>query len=466
MTEDRHSPEQPQPIPSRTVDQIRPGESARLSRKLTLRDLELIAALAGGRAQVSADSGPAAWVGLMLSALVGGALPGLGSRIERAELRFDAVLAVDETLELELRVETVDPARRAVVLICEGTGPLGAKVLEGRLHVIAPAKAMLPGPARDPGLIIEERGAKFHRLVAQAAKLPPLSIAVIHPVEANALAGAVAAARAGLISPVFVGPEARIRAAAKAAGIDISPWPLVATEHSDAAAEAGARMAHEGKVNALMKGSLHTDEFLRPVLRAEMNLRTARRLSHVFLMDVPGTDRPLFITDGAINIAPDLETKRDIVQNAIGMAHALGIARPRVAILSAVEMINPRIPSTLDAAALCKMAERGQITGGVLDGPLAFDNAVSTLAAEIKHIRSDVAGRADILLAPDLDAGNMMAKQLEYLANSEAAGVVLGARVPIVLTSRSDSAQSRLASCAVAALIHAHETGAAKGAPA
>ncbi|KDB02775.1 bifunctional enoyl-CoA hydratase/phosphate acetyltransferase [Defluviimonas sp. 20V17] len=443
---------------SRTVDRIRPGDSARLVRKLTLRDLELIAALAGGQVAVATDSGPTAWAGLMLGALVGGELPGLGSRIARAELQFHAAPQVDETLDLTLTVETVRAATRTVGLRCRATGPLDAPVFEGRLEVIAPAEAMQPGPATRPGLIIEERGAKFHRLIAQAARLPPLRIAVVHPVEPNALSGAVAAARAGLISPVFVGPEARIRAAAQAAGLDLSPWPLLATEHSDAAAEEGARMAHDGKVHALMKGSLHTDEFLRPVLRPEMNLRTGRRISHVFLMDVPGTDRPLFITDGAINIAPDLEAKRDIVQNAIGMAHALGIAAPRVAILSAVETVNPRIPSTLDAAALCKMAERGQITGGVLDGPLAFDNAVSTLAAEIKHIRSEVAGRADILLAPDLDAGNMMAKQLKYLANSEAAGVVLGARVPIVLTSRADSAQSRLASCAVAALIHAHVT--------
>ncbi|WP_295533230.1 bifunctional enoyl-CoA hydratase/phosphate acetyltransferase [uncultured Thioclava sp.] len=446
-------------IANRTIAQIKPGDSARLSRKLTVRDLELISALGGGGGPVACETGPIAWAGSSLAALIGTRLPGAGSRIDAVDLRFHAGLAVGDTLDLEVRVRSVDLATRAVVFDCTGTGPKGKSLVEGSLQVTAPANQITRAPSDSPNLIIGERGAKFRKLIAQAKTLKPILTAIVHPVEPNAIAGAIEAAQAGLISPVFVGPEARIRAAAKEAGLDLSNWPIEDTEHSDAAAEMAARMAHEGRVHALMKGSLHTDEFLHPILQPELNLRTKRRLSHVFLMDVPGTDRLLFITDGAINIAPDLAAKTEIVQNAIEMAHALGVETPRVAILSAVEVINPRIPSTLDAAALCKMAERGQITGAVLDGPLAFDNAVSTLAAEIKHIHSDVAGRADILLAPDLDAGNMIAKQLEYLASSEAAGVVLGARVPIVLTSRADSAQSRLASCAVASLIHAHRVG-------
>ena len=303
----------------------------------------------------------------------------------------------------------------------------------------------------------DQRGAKFKSMIALAETLEPIVTAVVHPVDAISLGGAVAAAEASLITPVLIGPPVKIKAAAGAAGIDISPYRLVASEHSDAAAETAAQMAHRGEVHALMKGSLHTDEFLHPVMMKENNLRTERRLSHVFLLDVPAYDRPLFITDGAINISPGLEAKKDIVQNAIDMAHALGIPVPRVAVLSAVEVVNPKIPSTIDAAALCKMAERGQITGGLVDGPLGFDNAISKKAADAKHIVSPVAGRADILIAPDLDAGNMLAKQLEYLADAEAAGVVLGARVPIILTSRADSVHSRLASCAVAALITHHQ---------
>ena len=444
-------------IVNHTISQIKPGDSARLSRKLTVRDLELIEALEGGGGRGASDTGALAWAGASLAALVGGRLPGAGSRIESVALRFHAGMAVNDTLEMTLSVRSVDAATRAVVFDCTGTGANGARVLEGVLHVSAPATQITSDRADGPDLIIGERGAKFRKLIAQAEALDPIQTAIVHPVEPNAVAGAIEAAQAGLISPVFIGPEKRIRTAADTAGVDLAAWPVHDTEHSDAAAETAARMARDGAVHALMKGSLHTDEFLHPILLAEMNLRTKRRLSHVFLMDVPGTERVLFITDGAINIAPDLEAKTEIVQNAIEMAHALGVGSPRVAVLSAVEVVNPRIASTLDAAALCKMAERGQISGAVLDGPLAFDNAVSTLAAEIKHIHSDVAGRADILLAPDLDAGNMIAKQLEYLASSEAAGVVLGARIPIILTSRADSAQSRLASCAVAALIHAHQ---------
>ena len=265
--------------------------------------------------------------------------------------------------------------------------------------------------------------------------------------------GPLEAYKQGLINPVLVGPENKIRAVAEAEGVDLSPFRIESTEHSHAAAERAVEMARAGEVESLMKGSLHTDELLSAVVSSSRGLRTARRMSHVFVLDVPAYPRPLFITDAAINIYPDLEVKVDIVQNAIGLARDLGIEQPKVAILSAVETINPRIPSTIEAATLCKMADRGQITGGILDGPLAFDNAINQEAARTKKIVSEVAGVADILVAPDLEAGNMMAKQLQYLAGADSAGIVLGTRVPIVLTSRADTVRTRLASVAVMTMV-------------
>lgn len=301
-----------------------------------------------------------------------------------------------------------------------------------------------------------EKSAAFGRLTARAAKLRPLPAAVVHPCDPESLRGALLARRRGLIEPVLVGPEAKIRRAAAEARVSIRGCRIVPTEHSHAAAEAAVALARQGRVECLVKGSLHTDELLDAMVDARSGLRTARRMSHVFVVNVSTYPRPLLITDAAINIYPDLEAKRDIVQNAIDLAHAIGIPRPRVAILSAVETVTPKIPSTIDAAALCKMADRGQIRGGTLDGPLAFDNAISEAARRAKHIDSPVAGRPDILVVPDLETGNMLVKQLQYLAHAQAAGIVLGARVPAVLTSRADSAQSRLASCAIAALLRAH----------
>jgi phosphate acetyltransferase/phosphate butyryltransferase len=298
------------------------------------------------------------------------------------------------------------------------------------------------------------------RWLAMAQGLAPLRTAVVHPVDAASLLGAVEAARAGLIVPVLVGPEARIRAAAEHAGLDLAPYEIVSTEHSHAAAQTAVALARAAKVEALMKGALHTDELLHAVLDRALGLRTARRVSHMFVIDTPGYPKPLFVTDAAINLYPSLADKRDIVQNAIDLAHALGLAEPRVAILSAVETVTETIRSTIDAAALCKMADRGQISGGLLDGPLAFDNAISIEAAATKGIISRVAGQADILVVPDVEAGNMLAKQLEYLAGAEIAGVVLGARVPIVLTSRADKTPARLASCAIALLMARRRAGA------
>jgi phosphotransacetylase len=293
---------------------------------------------------------------------------------------------------------------------------------------------------------------KYEQLLERCRSLAPVPTVVAHPCEASALAGPIEAAEKGLIIPTLVGPAAKIADVAKAAGIPLGATPIVDVPHSHAAAAKAVELVRTGQAELLMKGSLHTDELLGAVVAKETGLRTGRRLSHVFIMDVPTYHKVLVVTDAAINIAPTLEEKVDIVQNAIDLAVSLGVARPKVAILGAVETVTSKMPATIDAAALCKMAERGQITGGILDGPLAFDNAISRDAARIKGITSEVAGDPDILLAPDLESGNILAKQLTFLANADSAGLVLGARVPIILTSRADSVRSRIASCGVAML--------------
>jgi phosphate acetyltransferase len=303
--------------------------------------------------------------------------------------------------------------------------------------------------------------SKYDLLIEAAHAVPPALTAVAHPCDENALRGALEAAALNLIAPILVGPAARIRATAAEHGLDLGLHEIVDTPHSHASAERAVALVREGKARMLMKGSLHTDELMEAVTSSATGLRTDRRISHVFVMDVPGHEDTLFITDAAINIFPDLDAKRDIVQNAIDLWRGIGLGEPRVAILSAVETVTTRIPSTIEAAALCKMAERGQITGGLVDGPLAFDNAIDPESARIKGLTSPVAGRAQILVVPDLEAGNMLAKNLIFLTHADAAGVVMGARVPIVLTSRADSVRARLASCAVAALYAAAQGRAA-----
>ncbi|MCP1727433.1 phosphotransacetylase [Natronospira proteinivora] len=294
---------------------------------------------------------------------------------------------------------------------------------------------------------------QLSRLLSMAKHLPPLSMAVVHPVDEQSLSGALEAGKRGLIEPVLVGPWHRIEATAEKAGLDLSDWRLVETEHSHEAAETAVAMAADGEVGGLMKGALHTREFMGPIVPRKGGLRTERVMSHVWVMDVPSYPRPLLITDSALNIRPDLMMKADIAQNAIDLAAAMGIEDARLAVISATEEVNPKLQSTLDAAALCKMRERGQIKSGRLDGPLAFDNAISEEAARSKGIGGPVAGRADILLAPDVESANMLGKQLHYLAGAEAAGIVLGARVPIVLTSRADDRFSRMAACAISQLL-------------
>ncbi len=330
----------------------------------------------------------------------------------------------------------------------------GLELVTGNVTVTAPRLSTTYSEMVPPQITVR-RSDEFVKLLKACVKVPPVPCAIAYPCDHDSLLGPIEAAERRIIRPVLVGPEDRIREVARAAGIDISSYRIVSVPHSHEAAEKAVEMARNGEVEALMKGSLHTDELMGAVVKSDTGLRTAKRISHVFVMDVPAYPRPILITDAAINIFPKLEDKAGIVQNAVDLAHVLGIERPRVAILCAVETINPKMPSTLDAAALCKMADRGQITGAILDGPLAFDNAISMAAAQTKGISSPVAGQADILLVPDLEAGNMLAKQLSYLAGAEGAGIVLGARVPVVLTSRADSVRSRLASIAVMALVAA-----------
>src|SRR6476620_8198886 len=303
---------------------------------------------------------------------------------------------------------------------------------------------------------LSQRHEKYERLIAFCKTLPPTPTAIAYPCDQSSLQGALEAARMGLIAPILVGPEARIRAEAKAHDLDLGSTQIVDVAGAEAAADAAVALVREGKAEALMKGSLHTDELMAAVVKRETGLRTRRRISHCFVMDVPNHPEALIITDGAVNIFPNIEDKIHIIQNAIDLAHALQVYEKkevRVAILSAMETVNPKLASTMEAAALCKMADRGQITGALLDGPLALDNAISLEAAQIKKIDSPVAGRANVLIAPDLEAGNMLAKSLSFLAGADAAGIVLGARVPIILTSRADSVLTRLASCAVAAMV-------------
>jgi len=300
---------------------------------------------------------------------------------------------------------------------------------------------------------MERQHEKYHRLLDFCKSLPPTPTAVVHPCDESSLRGAMEAAQLGLIAPILVGPKSRIEAIAKQFGIELGKVPIVDAAYSQDSASKAVDLVREGKAEALMKGSLHTDELMAAVVRRDAGLRTARRISHCFIMDVPSYPETLIVSDAAINIAPTMETKVDIIQNAIDLAHALRFPEVRVAILSAMETVNPKVPSTVEAGALCKMADRGQITGAIIDGPLALDNAISLESVKIKKIDSPVAGRANVLIVPDLEAGNMLAKSLSFLAGADAAGVVLGARVPIILTSRADSVTTRLASCGIAALV-------------
>ena len=450
-----------------TYDELVVGQSARLLRTLSTSDIQAFAAVSGDTnpthlnaeyANHMLSQGVIAhgmWGGALISALLGTRFPGPGTIYVSQDLHFVRPVRIGDTLTVTATVTGKDDQRKQVTLACQATNQKGESVLHGMAQVIAPThKVRLPKP-QAPQIQLFDPEARFRELLALGHGIPAVRCAVVHPCDADSLRGAMDAAAHGLIVPVLIGPEGRLRSIAEEAGIDLQGVEMIDTPHSHAAAQKAVELAAQGSVGMLMKGSLHTDELMHAVLSSPA-LRTGRRMSHVFRFDVPLYPKPLLITDAALNIRPTLAEKADIVQNAIDFARILGVDRPKVAILSAVETVSPNIPSTLDAAALCKMADRRQITGGLLDGPLAFDNAISMEAARIKKIQSDVAGQADILAVPDLESGNMLAKQLEHLAGATGSGVVLGARVPIALTSRADGPLARVASALLAQLI-AHD---------
>jgi phosphate acetyltransferase len=445
---------------NRTFDEIEVGASASATRTLSATDVEALALAAGdvegfhleGRDPGERRSAQGAAVVALVAGLINRRFPGPGTRIVESRIRYDGLVYIGDTLTATVTARVKHAGNHTIVLDCHCANQDGAVLLQGQLTVSAPMERIAYADVATPELILR-RNDGFARLFARCLPLPAVTCAVVHPCDKASLSGAIEAAKAGLIVPILVGPPAKIRAVADAEGLDIEPYQIVPVQHSHAAAARAVEIAYAGNADALMKGSLHTDELMGAVVSSAPRLRTNRRISHVYVMDVPTYPRLLLVTDAAINILPDLEAKADICQNAIDLAHLLGIEEPKVAILSAVETVSPKIPSTLDAAALCKMADRGQITGGILDGPLAFDNAISPEAVRTKAIVSLVAGQADILLVPDLEAGNMLAKQLQYLAGADAAGIVLGTRVPIVLTSRADSVRTRLASTAVLKLM-------------
>ncbi|ELX08998.1 phosphate acetyltransferase Pta [Janthinobacterium sp. HH01] len=447
-----------------TYDELQVGQSARLSRTLGKDDIAAFAAVSGDVNPAHVDPEYAdktlfhgviahgMWGAALISRLLGTVLPGPGTIYLSQTLQFLKPVRIGDELRITATVTAKEEAKKHVLLDCEIKNQNGAVVLTGVATVIAPTAKVRRPRIQLPSLSLSQVHADYASLMAAAAPPAAVRCAVVHPCDEASLRGALDAGVHGLIVPVLVGPQARLRAVAEAAGLALDGVELVDVPHSHAAAARAAAMAAAGEVEMLMKGSLHTDELISAVL-AEPALRTARRLSHVFRIEVPLYDKELLISDGALNIQPSLHEKVDIVQNAIDLAHALGTAEPRVAILSAVETVTSKLPSTLDAAALCKMAERGQISGALLDGPLGFDNAISPVAARAKGITSAVAGHADILIAPDLEAGNLLAKQLEYLAGAAVCGVVLGAAVPIALTSRAGNAAARTASAALALLL-------------
>ena len=465
----------PTAIENRTFDEVAVGDSASLSRKVTQGDIDLFAVasgevsfaprpLAGGGGSAAPRVLADGMLGAgLIARLVAGRLPGPGAVILATDLTFHNPVAIGEDITATVSVLEKHPASLEIVLDCRCVTAAGTVVISGRTRVRAPTEKVHAARLESPDVRFS-RHERFRELISEETSEAPLATAVAHPCDADSLVAAVEAARAGLITPILVGPRPRIEKAAQAAGVDLSGFRLIDTAHSAASAAEAVALVRRGEAALLMKGSLHTDELLHEVLAPDTGLRAGRWLSHVYLMDVPAYPRPLLLTDAAVNITPDLEQKRDIIQNAVDLAHVMGIARPRVAILCAVETVNPRMRSTLDAAALCKMADRGQITGALVDGPLAFDNAVSPEAARMKGIVSEVAGLADILVAPDLEAGNMLAKQLTFMAGADAAGVVLGARVPIILTSRADAERTRMASCAVAVRIARRRAAAAASA--
>ena len=446
-----------------TFDELKIGGKASLVRALTQKDIELFAAMSGDVNPAHMDSayaksdifhgivGQGMWSGALISAVLGTLLPGPGTIYLEQDLKFKKPVRIGDKLTASVIVRSKRPDKPIVTFDCVCVNGAGETVLEGMATVLAPTtKIRVPRPDMPE---VEIQTHDFYReTIDDCLKMRPVRTAVVHPVQADVMEAVAQAAAEKLIIPVLIGPRTKIEAAALGAKVDLSKWELIDTEHSHAAADKAAELAAAGKVDAIMKGSLHTEELLGAIVPSAVGLRTAHRISHAFVMSVPAYHKPLIVTDAAINIAPDVSMKAEICQNAINLWHVLfGCDKiPKVAILAAVETINPKMQATLDAAALCKMASRGQITGGIIDGPLGFDNAISLQAAKEKGIISLVAGDADILVVPEIESGNILAKQLSFLGNADAAGIVLGARVPIILTSRADNLRARLMSCALA----------------
>ncbi|MCF3936723.1 bifunctional enoyl-CoA hydratase/phosphate acetyltransferase [Acuticoccus sp. M5D2P5] len=450
-------------LKNRTFAELAVGDSASIVRIVGRDDIDLFATVTGDVNPAHLDAAFAAtdmfghviahgmWTAALISAVLGTKLPGPGTIYLGQDLRFRKPVSPGDTIEAKVTVKEKKDDKRIVLLDTVCSNQRGEEVLVGTATVIAPEKTIEWPQTTLPDVSVR-RHDRYEAFVKEAQSRPPMKAAVVHPCSAAAILGAVEVQNEGLLEPILVGPKAKIEAAAEAAKVSIAGFTLVDVPHSHAAAERGVEMAVAGEVAALVKGSLHTDELLAAVIAPGSGLRTERRISHVYAMDVPAYAKPIIITDAAINIQPTLEHKRDICQNAVDLLHTLGIEKPLVAVLAAVETVNPKMPATLDAAALTVMSSRGQISGAIVDGPLAFDNAISADAARTKGIVSPVAGKADILLVPDLEAGNMLAKQLIYFAGATAAGLVLGARVPIILTSRSDPLTARIGSAALAKL--------------
>lgn len=451
-------------LENKTFDEIKIGDTASISKTLTREDIDKFAALTGDLNPTHLDSDFAEkynsghltahsmWSGLLTSAILGTELPGPGTVYVSQYIDFIKTLKSGDTITLTIKVSSKNPERDTISFECICINQDGETVMTGSATVLAPIEKVSVESADSPEIIVKTYN-KYQDFIEMCSALDSPRTAVAHPCNESSLRAALVAGQEELIEPVLVGPGTRIRKIAEESGIDISALTIVDTPHSHASAAEAVRLVREGECEVLMKGSLHTDELMAEVIKSDTGLRTERRVSHAYLMDVPTYHKPIIISDAAVNIYPSLDEKVDICQNAIELAHILGIETPKVAVISAIETVTSKIQSTLDAAALCKMAQRGQITGAILDGPLAFDNAISRSAADVKGIKSEVAGDPDIIIVPDLESGNMLAKQLTFMARAEAAGIVLGARVPIVLTSRADSLRTKLASCAVAALM-------------
>ena len=451
---------------NRTFDELAVGDTAGLSRTLTQQDIELFAIQSGDVNPAHLDAQYAAstrfhgvvahgmWGAALISAVLGTRLPGPGTIYLSQTLSFRAPVRIGDTLQVSVTVQEKDPTNNHVRLACTASRQDGKVVIDGEALVLAPTERIERPRTTLPGVHLDaDPDLGLQRLLRGVAALPRIRTAVVHPCDALSLDGLLAAREADLIEPVIVAPRAKVEAVAAEEGLSLAGVEIVDVPHSHAAAATAAHLAATGAVAALMRGSQQVEELMGAIVDPAGGLRTARRISHCYLMQTASYPRPFIITDAALNIAPSLADKADIIRNAADLARAIGVATPRVAVLAAVETVNPRMRATLDAAALCKMADRGQIEDVIIDGPLAFDNAVSAAAARIKGIDSAVAGQADILVVPDMESGDMLVKQLQYLGNAGDAGLVLGARVPVILTSRADSRESRIASCALAAIM-------------